>query len=72
MWLYLLSIAALSLPVGLARYWALSRRRRHIDLLRQHDPEAASELEQAAYGASPATLPMRDRSFEKPRHPNHF
>lgn len=70
--LFLLSCAALMLPVALARYLAASRRRRHLDLLRLHDPQLASEIEQAAYTRNAAGLPMRDRSFEKPRHPNHF
>ncbi len=72
MWLYLLCIAALSLPVGVARYWANTRRQRHIDQLRLHDPQLASEIEQAAYTHNPAGLPIHTRSFRKPRRPNHF
>lgn len=72
MWSLLLALAALTLPVAVARYWAISRRQKHIDLLRLQDPQLASEIEQAAYGANPATLPMRDRSFGRPRRRNHF
>jgi len=72
MGLFLLSCAALMLPVAVARYWAISRRHKHIDLLRLQDPQMASEIEQAAYGANPTTLPMHDRSFGKPRRRNHF
>ena len=68
----LLALAALMLPVAVARYWAISRRHKHIDLLRLQDPQLASEIEQAAYTRNPAGLPMRDRSLRRPRRPNHF
>jgi hypothetical protein len=72
MWLLFWMCVALSLPVAVARYWAMSRRQRHIDRLRGHDPELASEIEQAAYGRSPATRPLPERFFDKPRRHNHF
>jgi hypothetical protein len=58
-------------PLTLARYLSASRQRR-LDDLRRVDPHMASGIEQAYYDANPAALPMRDRSLEKPRHPNHF
>ncbi len=70
-WIFFLACAALSVPLTLARYLSSSRQRR-IDDLRRVDPHMASDIEQVRYGPSNAALPMRDQSFEKPRHPNHF
>lgn len=62
----------LLLPVAVALTWAMGRVQKSIDGVRRHDPHMASGIEQVAYGGSEAALPMRDRSLEKPRHPNHF
>jgi hypothetical protein len=70
-WIFFLACAALSVPMTLAGFLSVSRQRR-IDALRRHDPHLASEIEQVYYGINPATLPMRDRAFEKPRHPTQY
>jgi hypothetical protein len=71
MWWLLSALAALMLPVTVARYWAITRRQKHIDQLRLHDPQLASEIEQAAYTRNPAGLPIHLRSRRR-RRPNHF
>jgi hypothetical protein len=70
-WIFFLALAALMVPLALARYLAASKQR-HLDDLRRVDPHMASGIEQVHYSLNPASLPLRDRSFEKPRHPNHF
>lgn len=62
----------LLLPVTVAFTWSMGRVRKGMDAARRHDPHMVSGIEQVAYGGSEAALPIRDRSFEKPRHPNHF
>jgi hypothetical protein len=71
MWSMLLMCAGLAVPLVLARYWAMSRRQRHIDRLRSQDPHLATQIEQVAYSLNPAGLSMRDRSG-KSRRRNHF
>jgi hypothetical protein len=72
MWWMLVALTALMLPVTVARYWVIARRQRAIDQLRLHDPQLASEIEQAAYTHNQAGLPIHPRSYRRPRRPNDF
>ena len=67
--LWSLVLAPLVLGALWGDQWLRSRR---LDGLRRVDPHGASDVEQMLYSPNPANLPMRDRSFEKPRDPNQF
>jgi hypothetical protein len=66
LWMFFFLCAGLMLLI-LARYLA-STRQRSLDLMRQQDPQMASEVEQVAYSRNRAILPLRERAFEKPGH----
>ncbi|HEY0169245.1 MAG TPA: hypothetical protein VGB75_19550 [Jatrophihabitans sp.] len=70
-WLWWVPPAA---PVVLILGWAVTAGRKRGGVGRSYNIDAQREatVSQVAYSASEAALPMRDRSFEKPRNRTHY
>ena len=65
MWLWVLwAVAVLGLVT--AGGWALRDTTGRADLLRRHDPNSAGAVEMLGEVWNPATLPVRDRAFDRP------
>ena len=65
MWLWVVwTVVVLGLIT--AGGWALRDTIGGADLLRRHDPDSARAVEVLGDSWNPATLPMRDRAFDRP------
>jgi hypothetical protein len=65
MWFWLV-LAVIVLALMAAGGWALRDTAGRADLVRRHDPHSAGTVEMLGEAWNPATLPMRDRSFDRP------
>jgi hypothetical protein len=52
--------------------WVLRDTTHRSDLLRRHDPHSAGAVELLADAWNPATLPMRDRAFDRPSDSSRY
>jgi hypothetical protein len=68
-WVYWLGAVILAVGGGIAWAWFFASADKRGDKLREHD-EMAAGVHDTMYMqmANPAALPMRDRSFDKPKH----
>jgi hypothetical protein len=73
MW-YWLWWVPLGLPVVVLLGWAVAADRKRSKVGRSYNIDAQRDptVSQVANSSSDAALPMRDRSFEKPRNRTHY
>lgn len=66
MWLWLVWAVVLLGLVAVAGWALRDTSGRAADLLRRHDPHSANAVELLGDMWNPASLPMRDRAFDRP------